>query len=316
MNDPYRQARNALRHGDTGPALSLLAASHGDPEARIHAITTLATEKNLPMLPRLEAQLGQDPWNQDLWLLVGALQQDAAWTARGAARMSDTSEAQIGGLRHHMTRARESLRRAAELRPEDPAPWHQLMGCAMAAQLTRDEPHEMWKELVQRGGDVSYEACRLRMVTLTQKWHGSQEQCFAFARERSQGAPAGHPLHALVPLAHVEQFVELRSADSVFTRVKAVFRYFNGRDVRQEVDAAAERLVAGADLFAAHPASPAAHQAFAFVYDDRSDVKRSRYHLERGGDEPIWPWGYFGDDYEVWDKARMQAQLPRIPQQP
>jgi hypothetical protein len=311
--DPYRQARAALEHGDTAPALSLLAASRGDAEARIHALGVLTTEKTTPWLGRLEALFGQDPWNPDLWLLVGALQAKTAWQARGSATISHTSQEQISGLRHHMTRARESLRRAAELLPDDPAPWCELMSCAMSAKKHPGEPHEMWAEIVRRGGDVSFQANALRLLTLTRKWHGSQQECFAFARERVRDAPPGHPLHALIPLAHVEQYVDLRMSDSLLTRARAVFRYFSRRDVRQEVDAAADRLMAGADAFAAHPSSPSAHQAFAFVFDDRGDVERSRRHLERGGDEPLWPWVYHDDEFEAFDRARMRADLPRPP---
>ena len=313
--DPYRQARIALQHGDSGPALALLAASRGDPTSRIHAICWLV-DGVVPRLPQLETELGRDPWNPDLWLLAGAVQQEAAWNARGADRIANTSTEQIRGLRHHMTRARESLRRAAELLPDDPAPWFQLMSCAMAAQAYPNEPHDMWQELVQRGGDVAYQANRLRLVSLTAKWHGSEEACFAFARERTQGLPLGHPLYALIPLAYVEAYVELRISDRVLTRVWAALRYLGKRSVRAEVDEASDRLLSGADAFAGHPASREAHQAFACVYADCGDLQRARWHLERSGDEATWPWTYFGDEDELFDRARERAGLPPRPGRP
>lgn len=307
--DPYRNARIALQQGDTGPALHLLAAARGDAEARIHALNVLGKD-TLGQLPQVQAQLGRDPSNADLWLLAGTLQSETGWKARGAARIAHTSAEQIGGLLQYLSLARESYRRAAELLPDDPAPWYQLMSCAMAAGAYPGEVHDMWKELVRRGGDASYEANRLRLIVLTEKWHGSEQECFAFARERTRDLPPGHPLHALIPLAHVEAYVELRSADSMFTRVRAVFRYFSRGDVRTEVDEAADRLMAGADAYASHPASPESHQAFGFVYDDRGELARAYYHLARSGDEPIWPWGYLGDADEIFDKARGRAGLP------
>ncbi|WP_328467978.1 hypothetical protein OHA21_50500 [Actinoplanes sp. NBC_00393] len=307
--DPYRQARIALQHGDPTPALGLLAAARGDATYRIHAICWLV-DGVVPQLPLLETRLGQDPWNPDLWLLVGAVQQEAAWDARGADRIANTSEDQIRGLLHHMTRARSSLRRAAELLPDDPAPWFQLMSCAMAAKSYPGEMHDMWKELVQRGGDVAYQANRLRLVCLTEKWHGSEAECFAFARERTRDLPPGHPLHALVPLAHVEAYVELRSADRVTTRVWAAIRYLSKRPVKTEIDQASDRLLAGSDAFAGHPASREAHQAFACVYADNGDLDRARHHLIRSGDEATWPWTYFGDKDELFERARVRAGLP------
>ncbi|MFC7534465.1 hypothetical protein [Actinoplanes sp. GCM10030250] len=308
-SDPYRQACTALQHGDTAPALHLLAASRGDATARIHAIAWL-TKDTTSRLPQLEAQLGQDPWNPELWLLVGAMQSTAGFEARGAARINDTSSEQIDGLLHHTTRARESLRRAAELLPDDPAPWFELMSCALGASSYQGEVHDMWKELVRRGGDVSYQANRLRLVTLTEKWYGSEAECFAFARERTRDLPPGHPLLALIPLAHIEAYVELRSSDNVLRRVWAALRYLSKRSVRAEIDPASDRLLAGSLDFASHPASPEAHQAFACVYADCGELERARWHLERSGDIPTWPWGYFGDDDEGFDRARERAGLP------
>ncbi|HWS36694.1 MAG TPA: hypothetical protein VN408_28645 [Actinoplanes sp.] len=310
--DPYRNARIALQQGDSTPALNLLSAARVDAEARIHALGSLGRD-TLHRLPQLEAQLDTEPSNADLWLLVGSMQQELAWNARGAAVISHTSAEQISGLRHHMKRARVSLRRAAELLPGDPAPWNELMSCAMAAQEYHSEPHDMWNEVVQRGGDVAFGANRLRLIILTAKWHGSREECFAFARERTRGLTPGHPLYALIPLAHVEEYVSQRGDDSVLTRVRAVFRYFSRRDVIREIESASDALMAGADTYATHPSSPAAHQAFGFAFDERGDAKRARHHLERSGDEAIWPWTYFGDDWELFEKARMRADLPPIP---
>ncbi|SDT31726.1 hypothetical protein [Actinoplanes derwentensis] len=128
-----------------------------------------------------------------------------------------------------------------------------------------------------RCAELAMAANRLRLTMLTAKWHGSREECF------------------------------------VFTRVRAALRYFNRREVRQEIDTASDNLMAGADTYATHPASPAAHQAFGFVFDDRGDLKLARRHLERSGDEAIWPWAYFGDSGELFEKARMNALLPPLP---
>ncbi len=306
--DPYRNARIALQQGHSAPARHLLAATSGNAETRIHALNTLGKD-TVGRLPQLEAELQQDPSNQDLCLLVGTLQKEAGWKARGSADMSHTSADQVAGMQHYLLQARESLHRAAELTPEDPAPWYELMGCVMASSRYPGEVHDIWAEVVRRGGEVSYGATSQRMLILTEKWHGSQAQCFSFARERSHNLAAGHPLHALIPLAHIETYVLMRSSDRLFTRINAVFRYFGRRDVRQEIDQASDRLMAGADAFATHTASPEAHQAFGYVYSNRGDADRARRHLELSGDEATWPWVYFGGD-EEFNRARIRAGLP------
>jgi hypothetical protein len=81
--------------------------------------------------------------------------------------------------------------------------------------------------------------------------------------------------------------------------------YLSKKEVRTEVDAASDRLLAGADQYADHPWSMAAHQVFAALYQDIPAHERARPHLERGGPRPMpWPWGYFGDEVEKFAAAR------------
>jgi len=67
----------------------------------------------------------------------------------------------------------------------------------------------------------------------------------AFARARVAGRPDGHPLHALVALAHIEGCVDGLLKGNVLGRAWRAWRYLGDPDVRRETDAAADRLLAG-----------------------------------------------------------------------
>lgn len=309
-NERVRAARTALVSQDAEPALAMLAEARDHPEWRAHYVGILSGPGE-PALPALRAAMSRDPDNPDVCLLIGATLSSAASDARGSDTIDNTSEEQIRGLRFYSGQARQALHRAANLLPSDPVPWCELLSCAMSAREYRGEVDDMWAEIVKRGGDHLYDANRVRLLTLTRKWGGSEKECFEFARDRTRSLPPGHPLLALVPLAHVEALSErLMNADRMVTRLWHLVRYLKKRSVRAEVDTASNRLLAGAYDYAQHPAIQEAHQAFAYIYHHGGNHERARMHLEHGGERSAgWPWVYFGDHEEEFAKARKDAGL-------
>jgi hypothetical protein len=74
---------------------------------------------------------------------------------------------------------------------------------------------------------------------------------------------------------------------------------------RAEVDAASDRLLAGAD---GHPHSLWAHQIFAMYYYAGLATDRLAPHIARCGERAMrWPWSCFGDAEErfAWARARV-----------
>jgi hypothetical protein len=204
---------------------------------------------------------------------------------------------------------RKALRRAAELAPEDPVPWSVLLHCVSGSTDDPGELDEIFARVQELGPDL-YSANQVRLGALTRKWYGSQEQALAFARERTQDLPPGHPLLALVASVHIEGMIDGGMRGNVIGRIWRTMRYLSKKEVRAEVDAASDRLLAGADQYADHPWSMAAHQVFAALYQDIPAHERARPHLERGGPRPMpWPWGYFGDEVEKFAAARKAAGL-------
>ena len=308
-SDPQlEQALRAMLNGDPQPALALLGTVPKDADRR-ELYAGVLGEGGQSQLPPLEALAERNPDNPDGWLLLGSALASAAWTARGAAVIEMTSDEQIDGLVRLGKQAREALHRAAELAPTDAAPWSQILRCTLGAPDDDDDCERAFTEVARRAPEM-YQANMTRLSSLTAKWYGSQKQALAFARDRTRDLPSGHPLHALIALAHIEGYLEVVTRDNMFGRVWGVLRYWNKR-VRAELDAASDRMLSGTAQFAGHPNSMAAHQVFAAAYRQVSeDPQRCRAHLERSGDRPMqWPWAYFGEHTEEFAAARALAGL-------
>ncbi|GIJ49838.1 hypothetical protein Val02_67240 [Virgisporangium aliadipatigenens] len=300
-------AMRALTRRDARPALAALAATRDDPHRRALYIEVLGTagESALHELRTL-AKEHEDP---DRWLLLGAALASAAASARGADVISRTSEEQIEGMLELGGHARRALRTAARLAPADPVPWSVLLGCAMGAVEHDGELDQIYAEVRRRSTDL-YPAEITRLMSLTRKWYGSQQQAVDFARAGTAHLPPGHPLWALVAFAHVEGMVDISMRGNAITRFWRFARFTSDKRIRAEVDAAADRLLVDPRTFADHPATLSAHQVFAAFYYVTSVPERARPHLERGGPRPAYlPWVYFGEQAETFALARKEAGL-------
>jgi hypothetical protein len=185
-------------------ALELLAASP-DPDRRELRVGILG-EAGRAALPDLRSLARRPEDSADHWLLLGSALVAAAGAARGADLAENTSAEQIGGMLEPSRQARSALRRAAELAPGDATPWKSLMTCALAAP-EHDECGELFEQACRRAPALS-EVHGIRLLSLTRKWGGSGPEMFAFARDRTAWLPRGHPLIALIAVAHVESYVD------------------------------------------------------------------------------------------------------------
>jgi hypothetical protein len=302
-DDELMQAALALVSGDLGPALGFLAATRDQPYRRELAVDMLGAAGNVVLPALLDAE-EERPDDVNLLLLLGSAQATAGWQERGAARAKYTSEEQFRGLVNFTQRARRTLHRAAALDPDDVAPWAALMPVALGAPTHRGEAAEVYEEVVKRVPDLVNATLR-RLQSVAAKWYGSHEEMFAFARAGIEGLPDGHPLLALIPIAHIEMYLDKLSSGSMIPRVWQLLTSSYLKRQRAEADAASGRLLAGADD---HPHSLWAHQIFAMYYYEARADDRLALHIARSGPRAMtWPWGYFGDHNERFRLARERA---------
>lgn len=300
-------AGKALRAGDATPARTLLATTRTDPDRREHHVGELskAGAKQLALLGGL---LEAHPGDPDLLLLLGAALVTAAKEARGSAVASALSDGQVRDMFSLGHEARQHLRAAVKAAPEDPVPWAVLTRIAQFAPDSESEWRDAFTEVTKRA-PLLYGANVTALGCLTRKWHGSEAEQIAFAKERAAAAPDGHPLLALVPLSHIESYVDGLMRGNVVVRIGRVLtqRRLKKRKAKAEVNAASERLL-GSPL--AHPSAANAHQTFATYYHRVHDTERLRAHLERSGTKPVeFPAAYFGDHVKLFAEARAAAGL-------
>ncbi|QWF78388.1 hypothetical protein [Amycolatopsis sp. CA-230715] len=300
-------ARKALRAGDTAPARALLATTRTDPDRREHHVGELS-KAGAEQLALLGGALEEQPGDPDLLLLLGVALVTAAKNARGSARASALSDGQVRDMFSLGREAREHLRAAVKAAPEDPVPWAALMRIAQLAPEREREWREAFAQVTERA-PLLYGANMTALGCLTRKWHGSEAEQAAFAAERAAAAPDGHPLLALVPMSHIESYVDGLMRGNVVVRIGRVLmqRRLKKRRARTEVNTASERLLTSP---LAHPSATSAHQVFATYYHRVHDTKRLRAHLERSGPKAIeFPAAYFGDHVKLFAEARAAAGL-------
>ncbi|MET9232512.1 hypothetical protein [Lentzea sp. NPDC003310] len=179
------------------------------------------------------------------------------------------------------------------------------MPVALGAPTHRDEAAEVYEEVVKRVPDLVNATWR-RLQTKTAKWHGSHEEMFAFARAGVQGLPDGHPLLALVPIAHLEMHLDKMAKSGKWARKWEIATLSYWKKQRAEVDAVSDRLLAGA---ADQPYSLWAHQIFAMFYFQAEAKDRLALHLAQSGQRAArWPWAYLGDPNKRFAAAQQMAR--------
>ncbi|MEV2273957.1 hypothetical protein AB0I72_00095 [Nocardiopsis sp. NPDC049922] len=235
----------AVRSGDTDAAVMLLKTL--DPNLRALRVDVLGTEC-VPFLDTIEDGLkrSDDP---DLALLAGTTRIFAAWKVRTGAWAKDVSRERFDEFHAMLPPAYEHLVHATNAAPERPDALNRLQWFGLGAGMHREDLDFLWERIIDR--DPWHHAShQSRLQVLCQKWKGSHEEMFAFARQAAAHARAGDPLLELVPRAHVERFMMLQREreDDVVTvgdLVSLRKEYLTDPGVRSEIIGAADLWLSG-----------------------------------------------------------------------
>ncbi|NUP50645.1 MAG: hypothetical protein HOW97_25530 [Catenulispora sp.] len=252
-----------------------------------------------PFLLELPDRLPQDP----LALTLAGVRHTAwAWEARTGHRASQVSQEQFRRFHDRLKEAEEYLFTAVELDPDSAAPWYSLCIISRGLEHGADVTRRRFEAGIRRSpGHVGLHKQMLQQ--LCAKWGGSHERMHSFADEALAAAPPGSGLGELVPLAHLEHWLDLdQGPDEVYIR---------SGSVRQ-------RLRAAADASVFHPAfapttSPyPALNTFAMAFWLAGDKEPAARLFERiGGHATRAPWQYRGDPGQVFAVARQDCVKKR-----
>ncbi|MFD0638647.1 hypothetical protein ACFQ9X_50895 [Catenulispora yoronensis] len=250
-------------------------------------------------LLKLPEQFPQDP----LALTVAGARHTAwAWEARTGYRATQVSQEQFRVFHERLKVAEEYLYTAAELDPENAAPWYTLCisgrGLEHGAEVTR----RRFEAGIRRAPD-HVGLHRQMLQQLCAKWGGSHEAMHAFVKESLAGAPAGSGLGELAALAHLEHWLDLeQGADEA---------YITGAAVRQDLREVAQATVLH-PAFAPTSSPYPALNSFAMAFWLSGDKETAARLFERIGDHVTQtPWQYRGDPEKVFAVARQDCVKKR-----
>jgi hypothetical protein len=219
-----------------------------------------------------------------------------AWQARGSGGASTVAREAWPVFRSRLVAANEDFSRAAAHDPRDPCPWAASLPAVRGLSLGQVEGRLRFEEAHRRDPWNLY-AC-VDMIQLTaQKWGGSHEAMFEFARSASAQAPEGSSTHRVIPLAHIEKWLDLRNARL------GNHLYFRQAKVRSEIYAAAAKSIQSPRYRDGLP-SWADRNAFAFCFDLMRDVTATREQMKIIGSRITYPWTMYPDAFVRVRRAR------------
>jgi hypothetical protein len=238
------------------------------------------------------------------WLVRGLLRIGEAWAVRGSGRASDVDEESWPVFHAGLREAEQDLREAIRLAPDDATPWGYLLLTGRGLEKTVSELRALFEE-ARRRDPQGWLAPYMALDAVSEKWSGTHEEMFAFVREVTSAEREGSPLHALVPLAHVERWLSFSTEDPPDR--KAQQGWFGRRDVQEEIRKAWQR---GPQSPAFRPGRFVATQlnSFAFAFSLGGDAGRARELFQQiGARATRSPWSHLGDPVAAFKRARQEA---------
>ncbi|GAB7041559.1 MULTISPECIES: DUF4034 domain-containing protein [Catenuloplanes] len=220
-----------------------------------------------------------------------------AGEARGGQRADQTREEQFREFHRRLCLAEHLLADVAARDADDVTARTFLVTSSRGTQVSPDVAQARFDAVIERhpGHVVAHEQ---RLQYLCAKWFGSHEQMFDFARTAVASAPAGSLLWELLPVAHLEQWIDI--ADGTRTD----HSYVTSPEVRAD-------LVRAADSSVLHPSCrfrPTATPrvaTFAMTLETAGEFDRAAAtHALLGDRVSHWPWQYRGNPVRVFEASR------------
>ncbi|MEW2050369.1 hypothetical protein [Streptomyces sp. NPDC005476] len=299
--DPYDNTpeliplRGAAQAGDW-PAVQAYFAGLGSVDELATASGLLADIHGVEnFLERAVAQSPGDPLPRTLlagrYVCIG-------WDIRSGARAQHVSQHQFAEFHDWLRRAEQLLIEICAEHPSYAPAWTTRLTTARGLQLGQAEARRRYDRLCAHHPH-HYRAQTQLLQQLCPKWGGSWEAAHGFARECAIAAPDGSNSGALVALAHIERWLDLKIGEDA--------AYMRGAAVRDDLRNAAQVSV----LHPAHRTdwnSIGAHNAFAFAFSLGNHWADAAPHFAFLGDRASeFPWQYVPDMKSSFVKSRKAA---------
>ncbi|MBL1082408.1 hypothetical protein JK359_10500 [Streptomyces actinomycinicus] len=264
----------------------LLDQEPGDWDRRTHRISVLADFLAASHLPRSWA--AREPGNPDALVLH-------AWSEVAQARAEDR--------RGDMADAVDGCLRAAELAPDDPAPWVALLRVARWERWRQPQVFGVWNEVLARDR-WNREAYLTMLAYLAPEESGSRLQVLDFVDALGARMPANAPCVGTELTAQILQYHAILDRGG-YEALVARNHWSQGTAAH-----ALERVMHtwGQPGFLRHAKALADLNllAYALVAGDRRAEARTVFEAV-GGVVTAWPWQKGGDPLTEFEQAQRRA---------
>lgn len=281
-------ARNAAASGDWQPAAALLDSAGQDWDLRAHYVTKLAHAEIDDSW--LKAWQGARPEDANAAVVHAESLVSLAWEVRSSLRAQHVSADQFASFHRILADAERAARAAAALLPDDPTPWMTMVTIACGLSYDHERLTAIWSELVARA--PHHRAGHDRALQYwCEKWCGSHELMFSFAKQAAASAPSLTPLPLIAGFEYwVQESTDMWETPEMQSAADVVLRdWLNAEGANSPTMATDRSLVA---------------TVFTFGRRGAEAVEQFRI-LGTRGDSLLW--GYFGDPPKKLLKIRQWA---------
>lgn len=270
------EAVAAAKSGDIAQfeGIAARAASLDD----IHAALTRMNDA--ADLDRIQAWYDTKPDDSFASTVYAQALVQAGWAIRGHGMAETVGASKFEGFFGYLEAAERVLQPALTSWERAPLAWCTATLLGRGLQYGPSEVRARFDRGVAAGGQSFLALHEQALQGICEKWSGSHEQMFAFAREhRDTAAPS--PLNELIGIAHLEYWVSGKPPRG----------YISSAAVAQELaDAAASSWLPG---FPDDAAGIMARNTFAMTsYVSENKAEGARQIAVIGDRIPDWPWYY------------------------
>jgi hypothetical protein len=296
-DDPEARRMREAQKKDDWRTVQAFFSQLKNPDDREFYVAKLSNWKR--RLDFFDIWVKASPKCSDAWLLRGAHGIHWAWEARTGAQADYVAEEAWAIFFERLKGAWNDLSTALDLNPADPTPYGQLIPCAMGLQLEKEVVFTCLNNSVSHSL-LSWQAHSATLWYLCEKWHGSHDEMFDFARSVSASAPEGSGLHALIPIAHHERWLYAIGFDQ---DAEFADKYYNQPEVqRQIIDAYNKSL--GSRTYKSTKLTRDQSSFFAVGLLRSQAFKQALFELERLDNRvPEYPWAQLGDPVDRYTRA-------------
>lgn len=208
-SDEVRAIRKVARKKKLEPFAELINAASQD---TIYELVHTDYKTSL-----VEKYAQQNEGNAKAHFLYGELLVNKAWEARSGAIASNVSDKQAEGFFHYLELAEQELNKAKELDSSFVGVYSSLLTVAKG-QSDKQRAYAIYEEAKLKAPE-QFDYHLNMLVLLTEKWLGSEQEMFEFARKHASSVSTGS-LKGLIPAAHFEaqQFMEADECMAYFAQ--------------------------------------------------------------------------------------------------